>query len=159
LCNGDIGIGLVVPVLSWVHLGIIFGIHRLMIRGAQKWTLCRRCVNRVPSIYPHDVASTLDADPTIEIGGTSDILVMSSSLPVGRVFNNAPYVRSALGLFLFCYNPITRTLFEYFTCTSVNGGYRLVSSYPAVSCDSSSYTALMYVPFSSCGCLLGWAVG
>lgn len=59
-------------------------------------------------------------------------------------FSKKDYVNAYIGYFLLSYNTMAKACFQFFECEKV-GSRSVVSSYPAVLCDSHEYQKFLYV--------------
>jgi hypothetical protein len=63
--------------------------------------------------------------------------------PSGAKHHKSPYIRTAFGLFVSLVNPVTLTAFQFFSCTALAPGTRVVTAAPAIDCDSASYKSAL----------------
>jgi hypothetical protein len=62
-------------------------------------------------------------------------------------FEATAYYRTAISLYFFTFNSVTRACLDFFSCTAVPGG-RYMVALPAVRCDEDAYRTLAPIPIA-----------
>ncbi len=90
-------------------------------------------------------ALAADSSSDAERGDAADM-----AAPAGRhvcaAFDTTPYARSAVSLYFFTFNQVTRQCLELFNCATVvtaDGSASLVASLPALRCDSAAHRSMV----------------
>ena len=94
-----------------------------------------------PALPPTPAMNPLDV--VIKINGAAQFARFKQTMARFFLFHPNKYARAAIALFLYSYNTLCTTIFNYLDCVEVEPGVKVVRTFPAVFCNSSDYTQYM----------------